>query len=332
MIGPLELILAFLLDAAIGDPRWLPHPVRIIGKAIHRSEIFLRRRFVGPSGEKKGGVFLVLMIVIPSFLVTLIAVKALTELSEKTSVLLGTALLVYLIATTIALRELVQSAKLVIDAAREGGIVSARRRLSMIVGRDTEDLSDNEVLRAVTETLAENLSDGIVAPLFYLVIGGLPLAMAYKAVNTLDSMVGYKNETYINFGWASARLDDIANYIPARISGILIVIAVFFVTLFRRDRNPLCMAGRSFRVMRRDGRNHSSPNSGIPEAAMAGGLGIRMGGPSLYGGVMIVKPYIGQAETEDYLPASEDAITVVQAASVIGVLIAAVLLAVRSTL
>ncbi len=332
MIGPLELVLAFLLDAAIGDPRWLPHPVRMIGKAIHRCERFLRGRVSGPSGEKKAGILLVLMIVVPSFLVTFVAVRAITEISERTSALLGAALLVSLVATTIAVRELTQSAKLVIDAVRKGGIVVARRRLSMIVGRDTAALSDMEVLKAVTETLAENLSDGVVAPLLYLVVGGLPLAMAYKAINTLDSMVGYKSGAYINFGWASARLDDIANYIPSRITGLLIVLSVFLVTLLSTDKNPISSAGRSFRTMRRDGRNHTSPNSGIPEAAMAGGLGIRMGGPATYGGVMVAKPYIGTAETEDYLTASEDAITVVQAASIICVITAAALLSARGVL
>ncbi len=332
MIGPLQLILAFLLDAVIGDPHWLPHPVRLIGKAIHHSERFLRRRFSGPSGEKKAGMFLVLMIVIPTFLITFVAVKAMAAMPGRASAVLATACLVWLAATTIAARELIRSATQVIEAVRTGGTVVARRRLSMIVGRDTGSLSDREVLKAVTETLAENLSDGIVAPLFYLVLGGLPLAMTYKAVNTMDSMVGYKNESYINLGWASARLDDIANYIPARITGILIVNSVFLVTLFSPDKNPLSSAGRSFRTMRRDGRNHTSPNSGIPEAAMAGGLGIRMGGPATYGGVMVVKPYIGEAATEDYLPASEDAIMVVQTASLLCVTVAAVLLSVGGSL
>jgi adenosylcobinamide-phosphate synthase len=332
MIGPLELILAFFLDAVIGDPRWLPHPVRMIGSAVHCSERFLRRLSSGPSGEKIAGVFLVLMLVVPSFLITRVAVQAISAISERVSPLLGAALLVYLVATTIAVRELIQSAKLVIDEVKGGGIIVARHRLSMIVGRDTENLSDREVLKAVTETLAENLSDGIVAPLFYLVLGGLPLAIAYKAVNTLDSMVGYRNEAYTNLGWASARLDDIANYIPSRITGLLIVFSVFLVGLFSRDKNPLSSAACSFRIMRRDGRNHTSPNSGIPEAAMAGGLGIRMGGPASYGGVVVAKPYIGRADTEDYLSASEDAIMIVQAASVICISVAAVLLSLRSAL
>ncbi len=332
MTGPLDLILAFFVDLAIGDPRCLPHPVRIMGKAISHSELFLRSHFSTPSGEKKAGIFLVLMIVGPSFLITLILQETIFRVSDRTSVFVGTILLVYLIASTIAVRELINSAGLVIESVKDGSLVSARRKLSMIVGRDTESLSEKEVLRAVTETLAENLSDGVVAPLFYLVLGGLPLAISYKAINTLDSMVAYKNDTYINFGWAAARLDDIANYIPARITGLLIVLSVFVTTLFRRNDNPLSSAGRAFRIMRRDGRNHTSPNSGIPEAAMAGGLGIRMGGPSRYGGILDEKPYIGETEKEDYLSASADAIMIVQAASAMGVGIAAILLSLRSSL
>ncbi|MFI5295392.1 MAG: adenosylcobinamide-phosphate synthase CbiB [Thermodesulfovibrionales bacterium] len=332
MIGPSELLLAFLVDLAIGDPQWLPHPVRLMGKAISRSELFLRRHFSTPSGEKKAGIFLVLMIVGPSFLVTLALQEAIFRGLDRTLVFVGTILLVYLIASTIAVRELIRSAGLVIESVKDGSLVPARRKLSMIVGRDTESLSEQEVLKAVTETLAENLSDGVVAPLFYLALGGLPLAMTYKAINTLDSMVGYKNGTYINFGWAAARLDDIANYIPARITGLLIVLSVFVTAVFRRNDNPLPSACRAFRIMLRDGRNHTSPNSGIPEAAMAGGLGIRMGGPSRYGGILVDKPYIGETEKEGYLSASEDAIMLVQAASAMGVGIAAILLSLRSSL
>ncbi len=332
MIGPSELLFAFFVDLAVGDPRWLPHPVRIIGKAISRSELFLRRHVSTSSGEKKAGIFLVVMVVVPSFLITLLIRKAIFLVSERSSVLLGTVLLVYLISTTIAARELINAAELVIESVKDGSLVSARRKLSMIVGRDTESLSEQGILKAVTETLAENLSDGVIAPLFYLALGGLPLAITYKAINTLDSMVAYKNDTYINFGWAAARLDDIANYIPARITGLLIVISVFITALLGRNHNPLSTAGRAFRIMRRDGRNHSSPNSGIPEAAMAGGLGIRMGGPSRYGGILVEKPYIGETEKEDYLSASEDAIMIVQAASAMGVGIAAILLSLRSSL
>jgi adenosylcobinamide-phosphate synthase len=332
MIGPLDFILAFILDLAIGDPLWLPHPVRIIGKTIHRSELFLRGHFVTQREEKWAGIFLAGMIVVSSFFVAFVTQKAIFWISESVSILLGMILLVYLVATTIATRELINSAHLVIESVKDGGLESARRKLSMIVGRDTGELSDKEVLKAVIETLAENLSDGIVAPIFYLVLGGLPLAIAYKAINTLDSMMGYKNEAYINFGWAAARLDDLANYIPARISGLLIVFSVFIMSFFSRGKDPVSSAGRAYRIMRRDGRNHTSPNSGIPEAAMAGGLGIRMGGPSTYGGILVEKPYIGEAEREEYLSASEDAITIVKAASVIAVGIAAVFLSIRSSL
>jgi adenosylcobinamide-phosphate synthase len=237
--------------------------------------------------------------------------------------IISRAVLIYLIGTTIALRELASSAGKVIAAVKAGVLDDAKTRLGMIVGRDTADLTDEDVLRATIETLAENLSDGVIAPVFYLAIGGLPLAIAYKAINTLDSMVGYKNKKYINFGWASARMDDIANYIPARITGMLIVLAVFLTAVFRKGESPLSAAGRSFMIMRRDGRNHTSPNSGIPEAAMAGGLDIRMGGPSTYGGILVEKPYIGEAGDADYLSASEHAIRIVQAASVICVWLSA---------
>jgi adenosylcobinamide-phosphate synthase len=332
MIGPTEMILAFLVDLAIGDPRWLPHPVRIIGRAISGLERFLRKQFWGPTGEKKAGVLLVIMIVVPSFLVMYMIDKAILWVSDVTSSLVGMLFLIYLTATTIAVRELIDSARLVIESVKDGSLPAARRKLSMIVGRDTENLSDKEILKAVAETLSENLSDGIVAPVFYLVLGGLPLAITYKAINTLDSMVGYKNEKYIHFGRAAARLDDIANYIPARITGLIIVSAVFVSALFSRDKNPMSLAGRAFDVMQRDGRNHTSPNSGIPEAAMAGALGVRMGGPSTYGGVLFEKPYIGDAEREDYLSASEEAIRIVQMSSVICACMAAVLLSLRSAL
>jgi adenosylcobinamide-phosphate synthase len=332
MIGPTEMILAFLVDLAIGDPRWLPHPVRIIGRAISGLERFLRKQFWGPTGEKKAGVLLVIMIVAPSFLIMYMIDKAILWVSDATSSLVGMLFLIYLTATTIAVRELIDSARLVIESVKDGSLPAARRKLSMIVGRDTENLSDKEILKAVAETLSENLSDGIVAPVFYLVLGGLPLAITYKAINTLDSMVGYKNERYIHFGRAAARLDDIANYIPARITGLIIVSAVFVTALFSRDKNPMSLAGRAFDVMQRDGRNHTSPNSGIPEAAMAGALGVRMGGPSTYGGVLFEKPYIGDAEKEDYLSASEEAIRIVQMSSVICAGMAAVLLSFRSAL
>lgn len=311
-ISPVLLILAFLLDLAIGDPRWLPHPVRIMGGTISRTEIYLRKLKVS---EKLKGILLVTTLVGMTFIITWFTVHILLRMSLTSHFLLLTSylLLIYLTSTTIAVRELINSARAVIEAVTNSNIEFARERLSMIVGRDTHALTEKEILKATMESLAENLSDGVIAPVFYLVVGGLPLAMAYKAINTLDSMVGYKNDKYIHFGWAAARLDDIANYIPARITGFFIAVASFLV--FR----SLFIVHSSLFTMLRDGRKHLSPNSGMPEAAMAGALGIRMGGPSAYGGIVIEKPYIGNVITEDYSRASEQAIAIVKASSILGI-------------
>ncbi len=330
MIGPVELILAFLLDLAVGDPRWLPHPVRIMGSAISAAERFWRRGISTSRGERRAGIFLVLSIVTLVFLSTFSVVLLIRSSSERVPAVFGTLAVIYLASTTIATRGLIDSARLVIRSIRDGSLESARSSVSMIVGRDTQNLSERDVLKATIETLAENLSDGVVAPLFYLSIGGLPLAMTYKAINTLDSMVGYRNERYLHFGRAAAKLDDIANYLPARITGILIVVSVFTTTLVRDGLRSLSAAGRSFAVMLRDGRNHTSPNSGIPEASMAGALGVRLGGPSTYGGILVEKPYIGEMETDDYLSASEHAVTFVRVSSALAAGAAALVLALRT--
>lgn len=332
MIGTADLVLAFVLDLIIGDPRWAPHPVRGIGAAISRAESFLRKVFPGPSRERLGGVFLVLSIVVPTYVITGLTVMLINRISAHFSAVVGTIMLVWLTATTIATRELIRSAQAVITSVGMGDLVSARTQVSMIVGRDTKDLSEKGVLKAAIETLAENLSDGIVAPLFYLAIGGLPLAMAYKAVNTLDSMVGYKNEQYRYFGWAAARLDDIANYVPARITGLFIVLSAFLITLVNDSASALSVARRSFAVMMRDGRKHPSPNSGAPESSMAGALGVQLGGPSTYGGVLVEKPTIGEMGTDDYLLAARGAIAIVAATSVLAVALAASGLALRGLL
>ena len=331
MIGPLELILAFLLDLAIGDPRWLPHPVRMIGKAITHAENSLRAIF-RERGEKAAGILLVVLIVIPSALTALTIVTLLKQATAGPLMLISKAVMIYFAGTTIALRELLSSANQVTESVRAGLLADARRNLSMIVGRDTAELSEDGVLRATIETLSENLSDGVIAPVFYIAIGGLPLAIAYKAINTLDSMVGYKNEKYIRFGWASARLDDIANYIPARLSGLLIVIAAFLVCLFREPLNSFRITHHSLRIMLRDGRNHTSPNSGMPEAAMAGALGVRLGGPSTYGGIVVEKPYIGDAVSESYFSAAERTAHIVFAASVLSLAAAVIIMQIKRLL
>jgi adenosylcobinamide-phosphate synthase len=322
VIGPIDLIFAFFLDLAIGDPPWLPHPVRIMGKGIEKMEIFLRRHFK-QNEERLAGILLAIITALVVLAVTFLIYKVIIWFSSNILMIIGIIVLVYLISTTIALHELINSARLVIEAVKDRSIKVARQRLSRIVGRDTANLSDEGILKATIETLAENLSDGVIAPVFYLVVGGLPLAMAYKAINTLDSMVGYKNEKYRHFGWAAAKLDDIANYIPARITGILIVISSALIS------RSLSTVRCSLKTMLRDGRKHPSPNSGVPEAAMAGALGVRLGGPLTYEGIKVEKPYIGEDTTEDYLTAFGYAVNIIKVTSISGVGIAAIILSLR---
>lgn len=330
MIGPLELMYAFLFDILIGDPRWLPHPVRIIGKCITGAEGVLRRFFKTANGERWGGVLLVLSITLPVYFLTDLVTRVLIRYSGGFSGIFATFILIYLIATTIAAHDLVRHAQVVIASIKNRDLASARQQVALIVGRDTQELSEKGVLKATIETLAENLSDGVIAPLFYLTVGGLPLAMTYKAVNTLDSMVGYKNEKYRHLGWAAARLDDAANYLPARITAFIIVLSVFLFTLLDCGGKAFFVSQRSLRIMFRDGRKHPSPNSGIPEAAMAGALGVRLGGPSTYGGVLHDKPSIGDEETDDYLSASYDAKTIVKFSFAIAGCFTVVIAALRS--
>ncbi len=331
-VTAVQVLLAFALDMLIGDPRWLPHPVRLIGTAISAMEQMLRRFFLSPSGERFAGVLLVISIVAPAYFLSGFVAALMNDSTGRIAAIFGGAVFIYLIATTIASRELMSSAKLVITAIKGNDLESGRRHVSMIVGRDTKELSHHGVLKAAIETLAENLSDGVVAPLLYLAIGGLPLAMAYKGINTLDSMVGYNNDRYRNFGWAAAKLDDAANFIPARLSGLIIVVSVYLLTLVRDAGKALAAARRAYSVMVRDGRKHPSPNSGVPEAAMAGALSIRLGGPSTYGGVLSNKPFIGDEGEVDFVAASQTALTLTAIASCVAAGIASVITALRSML
>jgi adenosylcobinamide-phosphate synthase len=313
----------------MGDPRWLPHPVVIMGRAVTGAERFLRGRF-RDEAERTGGILLVVAVVLPAGACAFLINKILLSFSNRFLMLLGTALFIYLVSTTLALRGLIGSARLVIGAVKHGELAQARQNLAMIVGRDTDSLGEEAVLKATIETVAENLSDGFVAPLFYLVIGGLPLAMAYKAINTLDSMVGYKNPLYIRFGWAAARMDDIANYIPARITGVFITAGALVYFLLRtsdaRFSRALTAARDAFTMMLRDGRNHTSPNSGVSEAAMAGALGLRLGGPATYGGSIVVKPYIGDGVSQDHRAAARAAVAIAAVASSLTAAFAVVIL------
>lgn len=270
---------AVSLDLVLGDPRALPHPVVAIGRLISYLEPRLRRAV---ANERVAGCLLLLITVGVTYAVAS-CLLALAYLIAP-----GAALVVaiYLGWVSLAARSLhLESAK-VAYALERGDLHGARVALSYIVGRETADLDEPEIVRGAVETVAENTGDGVIAPLCYLMLGGPALALAYKAVNTLDSMVGYKNERYLEFGWASARFDDLANYLPARLTGLLMVLAA-----------PLCgLNGQNgWRIMRRDGRNHSSPNSGFPEAAAAGALGVQLGGANRYFGKIVEKPTIGDA-------------------------------------
>lgn len=278
-IDPYILISAVLLDLLIGDPRWFPHPVAYIGKLITALEKALRRLL---RSEKIGGVLLLVMTVG----ITCGVAEAFLKGAYAVSTYLGFVVAALLSWSCLAARSLHLESRLVAAALVRGDLAEARKYLSYIVGRDTAELDEPEIWRATVETVAENTSDGVIAPLFYLILGGPVLAIAYKAVNTLDSMVGYRNERYFRFGWASARFDDLTNFIPARLTGLLMVAAASLAGLSG------CSA---WRIMRRDGRNHSSPNSGIPEAAAAGALGVRLGGTNVYSGIPVAKPTIGDA-------------------------------------
>ena len=273
------VLAAVVLDLILGDPRSLPHPVVAIGNLISFLEKQLRRLF---KNARLAGVVLLVVTVAVSYAVAALLIKAAWLLAPEAGFAVG----LYIAWVSLAARSLHAESCKVAQALERGDLPGARTALSYIVGRETDQLDEQEVVRGAVETVAENTGDGVIAPLFYLMLGGPPLAIAYKAVNTLDSMVGYKNERYLEFGWASARFDDLVNYLPARLTGLLMVLAA-----------PVCglSGGGAWRILRRDCRNHSSPNSGFPEAAAAGALGVRLGGANRYFGKVVEKPTIGDA-------------------------------------
>ena len=268
---------AFVLDLLLGDPPRLPHPVRWMGRFIEHAEPTFRNRFA--NDVRAGLAFAVTMI-----LMTWIGTVACVYCAHLVHPGLGWSIEVILVYFALSTKSLRQAATAVHRALKKGAVNAAKQRVAMIVGRDVEGLSRQGVIRATVETVAENLVDGVMSPVFYAVIGGGPLAMAFKMISTLDSMVGYKTPQYINFGKASARIDDLANYIPARFS--MPVIAVAAQILFGSGR-------RSWRTALREGGQHSSPNAGRPEAAFAGALALKLGGPSSYHGTLVDKPFIG---------------------------------------
>lgn len=275
------IILGFILDFIFGDPRWLPHPICFIGKLISITEKAVRR-FCGekPEGLLMGGFVLVVIVLTVTFAVPYFILT----LAEMYSPVLAFVIETFMFYQIFAMRSLKEASLQVYDALKSGDLQEARKKLSWIVGRDTAELTDEEVAKAAVETVAENTSDGVIAPLFFMFIGGAPLAFLYKAINTMDSMVGYKNDKYLYFGRCAAKLDDVANFIPARISGLLMVAAAYFLNMD---------ASGSWRIFKRDRRHHLSPNSAMTESAAAGALGIKLGSGHFYFGKWVPKDTIG---------------------------------------
>jgi adenosylcobinamide-phosphate synthase len=269
------LLAAFLLDAILGDPRRLPHPIRLFGFAIVCGERLLNR---GRMRFLKGALLTF------SLVIAVWGGFYLLEKATKPYEALAYLFAVCAIFFGLANRSLISEALEVERVLSREGLDAGRRRLSWIVGRETSGLNETQIRTAVLETLAENLSDGVIAPLFYYTLGGFPLMMAYKMVNTLDSMIGYKNDRYRVFGTVAARSDDVLNFLPARITAILMLAVTFRWNVF-----PFVL---------REGLKHASPNSGFPEAALAGILHCRFGGPNVYHGVLVEKPFIGSQQRE----------------------------------
>ncbi len=299
--------LGVLLDLFIGDPHWMPHPVRLIGKFIG----FLDKSFMNPIMEKtkenkskrdykkefKLGLLTVLLVVVVTYIITVVIMVAAYLVHPVLGIIIEAVLSAYTLAATSLYKESMK----VYKALKKDDIKEARFAVSMIVGRDTDSLDKEGVAKAAVETVAENTSDGVIAPMIYLALGGPILAFLYKSINTMDSMIGYKNDRYASFGTVAAKLDDVANFIPARISaGLMIIVAAFL-----RE----CNAKNAARIFKRDRFNHKSPNSAQTESVCAGALGLELAGDASYFGKIVKKPTIGdrtrEVEPEDIFRANK---------------------------
>ena len=296
---------ACILDWIAGDPEWFPHPVRLMGRCTQLAEAMLRRPGQSSRHELIAGAALTTGVVGISYFVA----------AKATARGLG----VLLAWNCLASRNLVDESLSVIRALKQEDLPLARQRVSRIVGRDTQALDHSELHRALIETLAESTCDGIVAPLFYMAIGGVPLAMAYKAVNTLDSLIGHADQRYLYFGKVAARLDDLANYLPSRLTALAIAGTAGLV------RNS--SGASAVRTWRRDGNKHKSPNAGQPESAMAGALRVRLGGLNTYGGEPITAPLLGEEFEQPRLHHAKQALRLVTTVSLLAATIA---IAIRS--
>ena len=287
----IALAAGYLLDLLIGDPRWLYHPVCLIGNLITLLEKGIRKIFPKTEkGELFGGFLEVILVCLISLGVPCAVLSMLYRYMPLAGLVLETFWCYQLLAT----KSLKDESMKVYDRLKNGTIEEARYAVSMIVGRDTSELTEEGVTKAAVETVAENSSDGVIAPMLYMALGGAPLMFLYKGINTMDSMLGYKNDRYLYFGRCAAKLDDLANYIPARISGWLIVAAAFLTGMDGKN---------AAKIYKRDRRNHASPNSAQTEAAVAGALRVQLAGNAYYFGKLYEKPTIGdklrEVEPED---------------------------------
>lgn len=278
------MVIAYILDLMIGDPYSFPHPVRFIGNLIRFVENKIRNIAKTKKQLKIGGFVLWIITVGTTFVITDLILRI--SVSSKILYIITSSIILY---TTLSTKCLADEAKKIYEVLKTGDIEKSRKQLSYIVGRDTTTLNEQEIIRATVETVAENTVDGIIAPMMYGFIGGPVLAMSYKAINTLDSMVGYKNEKYGDIGFASAKIDDIANFIPARITPFFMMIASLTLGLNAKE---------SLHIAIRDRKNHKSPNCAYSEGAVAGALEVQLGGTNMYFGKEVYKPTIGDKHRE----------------------------------
>ena len=312
MILVIKIWIAYVLDLIFGDPQNIIHPVQVIGKMISSGEKYLLGKRHESDRKYKffAGMILNITVISVTYAVTYLIYK-----SSENSIIFTVAE-IYLMYTIFSINSLAREGNRVYNILKEGNIERARKDLSYLVSRDTGTMDEKMIIRSTMETISENTVDGIVAPMLYMFLGGLPLSITYKAINTFDSMVGYKNEKYMDFGKFSAKLDDVANFIPARITGILIVIASMILGYDYKN---------SLKIFIRDRKNHSSPNSGHAEAGVAGALGVQFGGRVSYFGKEVDKPVIGDKIKDFELEDIKKNIKIMYAASFLSLVVFSVI-------
>lgn len=307
------LVFGWLWDFLIGDPRTSWHPVCILGNWISFWEKRLLSAELSPAEKRTRGIWLVVIILATTFIVAAGIQWLIWQVTQSFGLSPWISWIVsgLLMSFTLSIRSLREAGQEIKGLLATGDFLEARKKVSWIVGRDTENMNESEMTRATVETIAENITDGIIAPLFYGALGGMPLAWVYRATNTMDSMVGYKNETYLDFGRAAALWDDVANYVPGRVTGFLLLIVGW---ISRLD------AQNAWMIWRRDAVKHPSPNSGIPESVTAGLLGIQLGGENFYGGISSKRALMGDPKNPLTYQSIQKVIFLMEGTAVLGVL------------